>query len=135
AGLLARAFAPAVGAARRRRACGRRRASISRPGRTRRRARPVARDEAGRMRRGERVAGPSVRARSRGDRIVEAVLSAVLPVYNGGAEIVGNVDVIRRALATGLPNEDVEVIVVSDGSIDETASELAKARGDVGFRL
>jgi len=63
------------------------------------------------------------------------VLSAVLPVYNGGAEIVGNVDVIRRTLATGLPNEDVEVIVVSDGSIDETAAELAKARGEVGFRL
>jgi glycosyltransferase involved in cell wall biosynthesis len=87
------------------------------------------------MRRGARVAGPSVRARSRGDRIVEAVLSAVLPVYNGGAEIVRNVDVIRQALATGLPNEEVEVIVVSDGSIDETAVELAKARGDAGFRL
>ena len=63
------------------------------------------------------------------------MLSAVLPVYNGGAEIVGNVDVIRRTLASGLPAEDVEVIVVSDGSIDETAAELAKARGDVGFRL
>jgi glycosyltransferase involved in cell wall biosynthesis len=63
------------------------------------------------------------------------VLSAVLPVYNGGAEIVDNVDVIRRTLATGLPTEDVEVIVVSDGSIDETEVELAKARGDVGFRL
>ena len=63
------------------------------------------------------------------------MLSAVLPVYNGGAEIVGNVDVIRRTLATGLPAEDVEVIVVSDGSIDETAAELAKARGDLGFRL
>jgi len=69
------------------------------------------------------------------DRIVEPVLSAVLPVYNGGEEIVGNVDVIRRTLATGLPAEDIEVIVVSDGSIDETAAELAKARGDVGFRL
>jgi hypothetical protein len=63
------------------------------------------------------------------------VLSAVLPVYNGGTEIVDNVGVIRRALATGLPGEDVEVIVVSDGSIDETAEQLAEARGDVGFRL
>jgi hypothetical protein len=63
------------------------------------------------------------------------VLTAVLPVYNGGAEIVGNVDVIRRALAVGLPGEDVEVIVVSDGSIDESAAELARARGDMGFRL
>ena len=63
------------------------------------------------------------------------MLSAVLPVYNGGTEIVDNVDVIRRALATGLAGEDVEVIVVSDGSIDETAAQLADARGDVGFRL
>ena len=63
------------------------------------------------------------------------MLSAVLPVYNGGAEIVGNVDAIRRTLASGLPDEDLEVIVVSDGSIDETAAELTKARGDVGFRL
>jgi Glycosyl transferase family 2 len=63
------------------------------------------------------------------------VLSAVLPVYNGGTEIVDNVGVIRRALATGLPGEDVEVIVVSDGSIDETAEQLAEARGEVGFRL
>ena len=63
------------------------------------------------------------------------MLSAVLPVYNGGAEIVDNVGVIRRALATGLPGEEIEVIVVSDGSIDETAAQLAEARGDVGFRL
>jgi glycosyltransferase involved in cell wall biosynthesis len=66
---------------------------------------------------------------------VEPVLSAVLPVYNGGEEIVDNVGVIRRALAAGLPGEDIEVIVVSDGSIDETAEQLLAARGDVGFRL
>jgi glycosyltransferase involved in cell wall biosynthesis len=66
---------------------------------------------------------------------VELVLSAVLPVYNGGEEIVDNVGVIRRALAAGLPDEDVEVIVVSDGSIDETAEQLLAARGDVDFRL
>jgi glycosyltransferase involved in cell wall biosynthesis len=63
------------------------------------------------------------------------VLSAVLPVYNGGEEIVKNVGVIRRALAEGLPEEQVEVIVISDGSIDETAEQLLAARGDVGFRL
>jgi glycosyltransferase involved in cell wall biosynthesis len=66
---------------------------------------------------------------------VELVLTAVLPVYNGGREIVENVGVIRRALADGLAGEDVEVIVVSDGSIDETADELMAARGDVGFRV
>jgi glycosyltransferase involved in cell wall biosynthesis len=63
------------------------------------------------------------------------VLTAIVPVYNGGEEIVDNVGVIRRALASGLPGEDVEVIVVSDGSIDETAEQLLAARGDVGFRL
>jgi len=63
------------------------------------------------------------------------VLSAVLPVYNGGAEIVDNVGVIRRALAAGLRGEEIEVIVVSDGSIDETAEQLLAARGDVGFRV
>jgi glycosyltransferase involved in cell wall biosynthesis len=66
---------------------------------------------------------------------VEPVLTAILPVYNGGREVVDNVGVIRRALADGLPGEDVEVIVVSDGSIDETADELMAARGDQDFRL
>ena len=66
---------------------------------------------------------------------VETVLTAILPVYNGGEEIVDNVGVIRRALADGLPGEDVEVIVVSDGSIDETAEQLLAARGEVGFRV
>ena len=63
------------------------------------------------------------------------MLSAVLPVYNGGEEIVGNVGVIRRALADGLPGEEVEIVVVSDGSIDETAEQLLAARGDAGFRV
>jgi glycosyltransferase involved in cell wall biosynthesis len=66
---------------------------------------------------------------------VESVLTAVLPVYNGGEEIVENVGVIRRALVDGLPGEDVEVIVVSDGSIDVTAEQLLAARGDVGIRV
>ena len=63
------------------------------------------------------------------------MLTAVLPVYNGGEEIVENVGVIRRALADGLPGEEIEVIVVSDGSIDETAEQLLAARGDAGFRV
>jgi hypothetical protein len=63
------------------------------------------------------------------------VLTAILPVYNGGEEIVDNVGVIRRALAEGLPGEEVEVIVVSDGSIDETAEQLLAARGAAGFRV
>jgi glycosyltransferase involved in cell wall biosynthesis len=63
------------------------------------------------------------------------VLSAVLPVYNGGEKIVDNVGVIRRALSEGLPGEDVEIVVVSDGSIDETAEQLLAARRDAGFRV
>jgi glycosyltransferase involved in cell wall biosynthesis len=63
------------------------------------------------------------------------VLSAILPVYNGGEEIVANVGVIRRALTEGLPGEEVEIIVVSDGSIDETGEQLLAARGDAGFRV
>jgi glycosyltransferase involved in cell wall biosynthesis len=66
---------------------------------------------------------------------VGPMLSAVLPVYNGGDEIVENVAVIRRALAEGLPGEDVEVIVVSDGSIDATAEHLLAARADLGVRV
>jgi glycosyltransferase involved in cell wall biosynthesis len=63
------------------------------------------------------------------------LLTAVLPVYNGGEEIVENVGVIRSALAKGLPGEDVEVIVVSDGSIDETGEQLLAARGEAGIRV
>src|SRR2546423_746527 len=57
------------------------------------------------------------------------LLTAVVPVYNGGPHIVENVGVIQDALARGLPGADVEVIVVSDGSIDDTAERLLAARG------
>jgi glycosyltransferase involved in cell wall biosynthesis len=66
---------------------------------------------------------------------VEPVLTAVVPVYNGGEEIVDNVGVIRRVLAEGLPGEEIEVIVVSDGSIDETAEQLHAVRGEAGIRV
>jgi glycosyltransferase involved in cell wall biosynthesis len=61
-------------------------------------------------------------------------LTVVIPVYNRGDEILGNVDVIRRRIAEGLPDEEVEVIVVSDGSIDDTAEKLLAARG-AGMRV
>ena len=51
------------------------------------------------------------------------LLSVVVPVYNGGEEIVDNVGVIGRAIADGLGDEDFE-LVVSDGSIDGTAERL-----------
>jgi glycosyltransferase involved in cell wall biosynthesis len=63
------------------------------------------------------------------------LLTVVVPVYNGGEEIVENVDVIRRALTAGLPGESVEMIVVSDGSIDDTAERLLESRADRGIRV
>jgi glycosyltransferase involved in cell wall biosynthesis len=63
------------------------------------------------------------------------VLTVVVPVYNGGPEIVENVGVIRRAAAGDLPPDDVELVVVSDGSIDGTAERLLAARSDVNMRV
>jgi len=58
-----------------------------------------------------------------------------VPVFNGGDEIVDNVGVIQRAVAEGLRAEDLEVIVVSDGSMDDTAERLLEARADLRIRL
>jgi len=63
------------------------------------------------------------------------LLTVVVPVYNGGEEIVENVGVIRRASAGALAREDVELVVVSDGSIDGTAERLLAARSDVDMRV
>jgi glycosyltransferase involved in cell wall biosynthesis len=63
------------------------------------------------------------------------LLTVVVPVYNGGVEIVENVGVIRRAAAGELAPEDVELVVVSDGSIDGTAERLLAARSDVNMRV
>jgi len=62
-------------------------------------------------------------------------LTVVVPVYNGGDDIVENVDVIRRVVAGGLPGEEVELIVVSDGSIDGTAERLLESRSDRDIRV
>ena len=62
-------------------------------------------------------------------------LTVVVPVYNGVNEIVDNVDVIRRAVAGGIPAEDIELIVVSDGSIDGTAERLLESRSEKGIRV
>jgi glycosyltransferase involved in cell wall biosynthesis len=63
------------------------------------------------------------------------LLTVVAPVYNGGAGIVDNVEVIRRAVAGGLGGEAFEIVVVSDGSIDGTAERLLAARSDIGIRV
>jgi glycosyltransferase involved in cell wall biosynthesis len=60
----------------------------------------------------------------------EPQLSVVTPVFNGAAFIAENVEIIRRDLgAAGLP---YELIVVSDGSVDDTVEEaLAAGHSDV----
>jgi glycosyltransferase involved in cell wall biosynthesis len=63
------------------------------------------------------------------------LLTVVVPVFNGGDEVVDNVGVIQRAVAAGLPGEAVETIVVSDGSIDGSSERLLAARADVGIRV
>ena len=59
----------------------------------------------------------------------------VVPVYNGGEEIVENVRAIRRTIAEGLSRDEIEVIVVSDGSLDDTGERLLAVRGDAGIRV
>jgi glycosyltransferase involved in cell wall biosynthesis len=63
------------------------------------------------------------------------LLTVVVPVYNGGDEIVGNVEQIRRAVAEGIGTEALEVIVVSDGSLDDTAERLLERRHDRAIRV
>jgi Glycosyl transferase family 2 len=62
------------------------------------------------------------------------LLTVVVPVYNGGEGVVGNVEAIGAVVREGLPHEEVEVIVVSDGSIDGTAERLLETRGE-GLRV
>jgi glycosyltransferase involved in cell wall biosynthesis len=63
------------------------------------------------------------------------LLSVVVPVYNGGDEIVANVEQIRRSVELGLPGSSIEVIVVSDGSIDGTDERLLRVDGDQPVRV
>src|ERR671937_2335889 len=62
------------------------------------------------------------------------LLTVVIPVYNGGDQVVGNVEVIRRAIADRLPDVEIELLVVSDGSIDGTAERLLERRSE-GVRV
>jgi glycosyltransferase involved in cell wall biosynthesis len=61
-------------------------------------------------------------------------LSVVVPVVDGAATIVENVGVIRRAVEAGVDG-DVELVVVSDGSIDATAEVLLASRSDTRARV
>ena len=63
------------------------------------------------------------------------LVTVVVPVYNGGERIVENVEVIRDVISRGVGDGDVEVIVVSDGSIDGTAERLLEAKSEAGIRV
>jgi len=63
------------------------------------------------------------------------VLSVVVPVYNGGETIVENLALIRSAASRGLPPDDIELIVVSDGSVDGTTERLIEAQSDVDMHV
>jgi glycosyltransferase involved in cell wall biosynthesis len=73
--------------------------------------------------------------RARDHAAPRPVLSVLIPVYNGGPEIVSNVETIRAAAGAGLAPEDIEILVVSDGSIDGTTERLLAARSDVDMRV
>jgi glycosyltransferase involved in cell wall biosynthesis len=61
--------------------------------------------------------------------LARPLLTVIVPVYNRGDEIVGNVEEIRRLVLARVPAGEVELIVVSDGSLDDTAERLLAARG------
>ena len=56
-------------------------------------------------------------------------LSVVVPVFNQADTIVDNIEIIRQCLQASLGGA-FELIVVSDGSIDETAERVLEARAE-----
>ena len=76
-----------------------------------------------------RAGGPAEGSRAR------PLLSVIVPVYNGGDEVVANVDVIARTVSERLPGQEVELIVVSDGSIDGSAERLLESRSSRAIRV
>lgn len=57
------------------------------------------------------------------------LLSVVVPVYNQAAAIAENITVIREVLDATVEG-DIELIVVSDGSIDRTQEQVLSARDE-----
>ena len=56
-------------------------------------------------------------------------LSVIVPVFNQAETIAGNLEVIRECLEESL-GDTFEMIVVSDGSIDETEERVLEARAE-----
>jgi glycosyltransferase involved in cell wall biosynthesis len=57
----------------------------------------------------------------------QLALSVVVPVFNQADVIAGNIEIIRQCLQESL-GDTFELIVVSDGSIDETEERMLEAR-------
>lgn len=62
------------------------------------------------------------------------LLSVVVPVFNQASSIIGNLDVIRARVSEELQG-DFEIVVVSDGSIDDTEGELLGGAPRGSFRV
>ena len=58
----------------------------------------------------------------------DGLLSIVMPAHNLGPTIAENVNRVRRAVPQELP---LEIVVVDDGSVDETRAELERITGTV----
>ena len=65
---------------------------------------------------------------------VRPILTIVMPVYDGAATIVENVETVRRVVEPQIDG-DVELIVVSDGSLDATEEVLLDSRPRTGARV
>jgi glycosyltransferase involved in cell wall biosynthesis len=74
----------------------------------------------------------TVRAPRRPPAPAEILLSIVVPVYNQERSILQNIQTIRERVRAEL-DEPFEIIVVSDGSVDQTEERLVQSRLDVRF--
>ena len=59
----------------------------------------------------------------------QLALSVVVPVFNQADSIADNIEIIRQCLQESL-GDAFELIVVSDGSIDETEERMLEARAE-----
>lgn len=62
------------------------------------------------------------------------LLSVVVPVFNQAASIVGNLEVIRQRVQEHLDGS-LEIVAVSDGSIDATEDQLVESAPNGAFRV
>lgn len=59
------------------------------------------------------------------------MFSLIVPAYNEGKKIYGNLGVIEKTLLEIIPDGDFEIIPVNDGSKDNTAEEIMRAGREI----